>query len=196
MKNSAGAIYREEQAWRVIHPEGQARRSMNRDSRLYREVQRWRDVWWVMALVIGLAALQWWIFFQQIVGGVAVGNNPGSDAVVLVTWLIFGVGFPLFFWWLRLEVEVWPEGVLVRYRPFVNRQIPIEEIARAEPRLYRPLGEFGGWGVRGFGARIAYNVSGKMGVELTLVDGRRVMLGTQRAAELAAAIYKSWGGMK
>jgi hypothetical protein len=169
---------------------------MNRDKPLFREVQRWRDVWWVMAVVFGQAALQWWIFLEQIVGGRAVGNNPGSDAAVIVIWLIFGVGFPLFFLWLRLEVEVWPEGVLVRYRPFVNRRIAIEEIAQAEPRLYRPLGEFGGWGIRGFGYRIAYNVSGKMGVELTLVDGRRVMLGSQRAPELAAAIYKSGGNRR
>jgi hypothetical protein len=35
---------------------------------------------------------------------------------------------------------------------------------------------------------MAYNVSGNQGVDLTLRDGRRVMLGSQRADELAAAI--------
>ena len=35
---------------------------------------------------------------------------------------------------------------------------------------------------------MAYNVSGDRGVELTLKDGRRVMLGSQRADELAAVI--------
>jgi hypothetical protein len=169
---------------------------MNRDAALFREVQRWRGVWWVMALVIGLAALQWWIFLGQIVGGVPMGNNPAPHAVLFVFWLIFGIGFPLFFWWLRLVIEVWPEGVVVHYRPFVHRRIAIGQIVRAEPRVYRPLTEFGGWGIRGWGGRIAYNVSGKMGVELTLIDGRRVLLGTQRAPELAAAIYKAWGGTK
>jgi hypothetical protein len=168
---------------------------MNRETPLYHEVQRWRDVWWVMAVVIGLAALQWWIFLQQLIFG-PVGNNPASDGVLFVIWLVFGVGFPLFFWWLHLMIEVWPGVVVVRYRPFVNRRIPIDQIARAEPRVYRPLTEFGGWGIRGWGGRIAYNVSGNTGVELTLVDGRRVLLGTRRAPELAAAIYKAGGGAR
>lgn len=161
---------------------------------VFREVQRWRDVWWVMALVFGLAALQWWVAITQIVRGVPVGDNPGSDGLVIIIWLVFGVGFPLFFLWLKMIVEVMPGGVVIRYRPFVNRQIPIGEIARVEPRVYNPLGEFGGWGIRGLGSRIAYNVSGNSGVELTLIDGRRILIGTQRAAELAGAIYKIWGG--
>ena len=38
--------------------------------------------------------------------------------------------------------------------------------------------------------RMAYNVSGNQGVELTLRDGRQVMLGSQRPQELADAIAK------
>lgn len=161
---------------------------------LFREVQRWRDVPWVMVLVFGLAAAQWWFFFEQIVRGIPVGNNPGSDTLVIIIWLVFGVGFPLFFLWLQMVVEVVPGEVIILYRPFVSRRIPIGDIARVEPRVYRPLGEYGGWGIRGLGGRVAYNVSGNTGVELTLVDGRHVMIGTQKAAELAGAIYKAWGG--
>lgn len=160
---------------------------------LFQEIQRWRDVWWVMALVFGLAAIQWWAFFMQVVRGIPVGNNPGSNAVVLITWLIFGVGFPLFFLWLHMVVEVTSDAVVVRYRPFVNRRIAMSEILQVEPRVYRPLGEFGGWGIRGWNGRVAYNVSGDTGVELTLVDGRHVLIGTQKAAELAGAIHKAWG---
>ncbi len=167
---------------------------MNPSPFLFREVQRWRDVWWVMALVFGLAALQWWIFFSQIVRGAPVGNNPGSDGLVVAIWLIFGIGFPLFFLWLHMVVEVGPDAVIVRYRPFANRRIPIDEIAGVEPRIYHPLGEFGGWGIRGWGGRVAYNVSGNTGVELTLADGRHIMIGSQRAADLAGAIYKVWSG--
>lgn len=160
---------------------------------LFREVQRWRDVWWVMALVFGLAALQWWIFFTQIVRGAPVGNNPGSDLVVLVYWFVFGIGFPAFFFWLHMVVEVSSGMVIIRYRPFINRQITIDQIAHVEPRAYQPLREFGGWGIRGWNGRVAYNVSGNTGVELTLVDGQRVLIGTQRAGEMASAIYKMWG---
>ena len=155
---------------------------------LFREVQRFREVWWVMALVLGLSGLQWWMAWQQLVRGVPVGNNPGSNLMVFTFWLIFGIGFPLFFWFLRLEVEVYPDAVTIRYVPLTRRVIPKVEIARVEPRHYSPLGEFGGWGIRGWGGRIAYNVRGKEGVELTLTDGRVVLIGSQRAAELGMAI--------
>lgn len=155
---------------------------------LFREVQRFRDVWWVMALVFGVAALQWYIFLGQIVGGAPIGNRPASNGVVLLVWLLAGVGLPVLFLLLRLEVEVSPNAVTIRFAPLFIRVIDQREIAGVEPVTYRPLGEFGGWGVRGWGGRVAYNVRGDQGVELTLTDGRRVLIGSRRAAELAAAI--------
>lgn len=155
---------------------------------LYREVQRFRQVWWVMALVFGLAALQWWMFIVQIIRGVPVGNNPGSDALVIVIWLLFGVGLPLFFLGLHLEVVVYPDAVTIRFFPLAFRLIRKRDIILAEPLTYRPLGDFGGWGIRGWGGRVAYNVYGNQGVELTLVDGRRILIGSQHAVELAAAV--------
>ncbi len=155
---------------------------------LFREVQRFRDVWWIMVLVFGIAALQWWIFLGQIVGGTPVGNRPAPDALVLLIWLLFGVGLPVFFLLLGLEVVVSPDAVTIRFTPLLVRVIDPREIAVVEPLTYRPLVEFGGWGLRGLGGRVAYNVRGNQGVELTLRDGRRVVIGSQRAADLAAAI--------
>jgi hypothetical protein len=168
---------------------------MNQSSILFREVQRFRDVWWVMLLVFALAALQWGIVITQLTSG-PVGNNPVGNGTALIFALIFGLALPLFFVWLHMVVEVWPEGVLIRYRPFVNRRIPIEQIVYVEPRVYGALREYGGWGIRGFGGRVAYNVSGNAGVELTLADGRRVLIGSQRPAELAEAIYISHSGLR
>ena len=51
-----------------------------------------------------------------------------------------------------------------------------------------PIREYGGWGIRGFRSKRAYNVTGDRGVELTLVDGRKVGIGSRRAGELADAI--------
>ncbi len=155
---------------------------------LFREVQRFRDVWWVMTLVFGLAALQWWLLLAQLLSGQPVGNNPAPAAVLFLNWLLFGVGLPVFFLLLRLEVEVTPNAVLIRYAPLFARQIARNDIAGVEALTYGPLREFGGWGIRGWGGRVAYNVRGNQGVELTLADGRRVLIGTQRAIDLAAAI--------
>jgi hypothetical protein len=74
--------------------------------------------------------------------------------------------------------------------PFANRTIAPAQIARWEARTYRPIRDYGGWGVR-FGPRgRAYNVSGNRGVEITLANGKRVLVGSQRADDLAAAIAR------
>jgi hypothetical protein len=62
------------------------------------------------------------------------------------------------------------------------------ETTHAEVRTYSPLREYGGWGIRGPRKRRAYNVSGDEGVQLVLVDGCVVLIGSQRANELADPI--------
>ena len=67
----------------------------------------------------------------------------------------------------------------------------VNEIVVARARTYSPLREYGGWGLRGWGTSRAYNVSGNRGVELTLQDGSSIMIGSQRADELAQAIVSA-----
>jgi hypothetical protein len=104
---------------------------------------------------------------------------------------LIGVGLPLFFVYLRLIDTVTGEAVDIDFRPLSRGTIQITDIAHVEVRTYMPIREYGGWGVRGFASKRAYNVSGDRGVELILVDGRKVLVGSQRADELADAIAAS-----
>lgn len=155
---------------------------------IFREVQYMRHVWWVMLLVVGLAALMWWGFIQQIIFGEPWGTNPAPDWMMWLLLMIVGIGLPLAFYWMRLIVEVMDDSVSIRYVPLTKRTIPLADIEQVEALTYKPLQEFGGWGVRGRSNRRAYNVSGNRGVELTLRDGRTIMIGSQKAEELALAI--------
>lgn len=154
---------------------------------IFNEDQRFRQ-WWVWLVVFGVAALQWWGFIQQIVLGKPWGDNPGPDWMVGLFWLLFGIGLPVFFYTLRLTVEVTPDHIFIGYHPLTKRIIPLNDVERVEARTYKAIREYGGYGLRGARRNTAYNVSGNQGVELTLSDGRRVMIGSQRAAELALAI--------
>jgi hypothetical protein len=159
------------------------------DRPAFREVQWIRRVWWVMLLAGGIASLTWYSFWQQILLGRPVGTNPGPDWAIAVIWLLFGVGLPLLLLTMRLIVEVYPDYVSVRYVPLLRRRILTAEIAHCRAQSYRPIVEYGGWGIRGWSRRrVAYNVRGNRGVELELRDGRRVMIGSQRADELEAAL--------
>jgi hypothetical protein len=140
-------------------------------------------------LVYGIALIAWYGLIQQVILGEPFGTNPGPDWAVWLIWLLFGIGIPVIFHMIQLVVEVREDHIYIRYAPFVTRKIPFAKIERYQARTYRPIVEYGGWGIRGWsGDRMAYNVSGNQGVELQLRDGRNVMIGSQRTQELVQAI--------
>ncbi len=153
----------------------------------FREEQRFRKLW-IWALILFIAALQWWGWVQQILLGQPFGDNPGPDWLMWLLLVAFGIAFPIFFVVLRLVVEVNEQGVLVRFIPLSKRLIPFDEIEHCEATIYQPLRDYGGWGLRGLGNNRAFNVSGNQGVRLHLRNGDVVLIGSQRAADLALAI--------
>ena len=148
--------------------------------------------WWLWLLIGVLVALGWWAVLQQIVLGVPFGTDPGPDGLVLLMWLLVGIVLPALLAWAHLRLAVTDQEIVIDYRPFTRRRIALSEVMGAIARDYDALREYGGWGIKGWSRdRRAYNVSGNRGVEVFLRDGRSVMLGSQRADELAAAIMDS-----
>lgn len=159
------------------------------------EVQRFREPWLVglvIAVAIGADALLAAGLYQQLVRGQPWGNNPVSDTQliaiaagvsVITSCVVLGLML------MKLETRLTPEGIQVRLTFLVNRTIPYAEIAEYAPRTYRPIREFGGWGKRwSMRGDVAYNAHGCEGVQLVLRSGQRVLIGSQRAAELAQAL--------
>ena len=102
-------------------------------------------------------------------------------------------GVPLAVWgWLlsmTLVTEVRPQALHIRFKMLWPEQvIPYGRIVKAEPTTYRPILDYGGWGVRGIAPVKAFNVSGNRGVLLTFADGQTLMLGSQKPDQLAAAL--------
>jgi len=154
----------------------------------FRETQRF-GAWWVWLLVVVCAIGAWWPFLAQVVFDEPLGSEPAPDWLLWLLVVLFGVGLPALFAVMRLEVEVRADRIDVRYRPFMHRSISAADIAGAQARTYRPVREYGGWGIKGWSrTKVAYNVAGDRGVELRLRDGSTVMLGSQRPAELEAAV--------
>jgi len=144
---------------------------------------------WVMFFVVALALLMWYTLIVQVFMGQPVGTSPGPDWLVVVFWVLFGLLFPVLFYAMHLEVIVDPAAVHIYFRPFVRREIGLGEIVGVTPRAYDPVREYGGWGIRGMmGKKKAYTTTGRQGVELTLRDGEKVMIGSQHPEILAKAI--------
>jgi len=154
----------------------------------FSETQRFTHIWiWVLVLVV--AAIGWLAFIDQIVRGHSFGTNPAPDAVLWVIFVLFGLALPVFFWSLKLVTVLCDDHVYLRYFPIYRRCILYKDISSVCARRYRPIAEYGGWGIRWSPANgMAYNVSGNMGVQLELTNGKRLLIGSQRAAELEWAI--------
>jgi hypothetical protein len=91
-----------------------------------------------------------------------------------------------------MEVIVTRAAVEVRWVPLTRRTFPSATIVSAEAVAYRPLRQFGGWGIRfGRGGTRAYPMSGDRAVKLTLVDGSEVYLGSLEPEALAGAIERA-----
>lgn len=155
---------------------------------LFAEEQRFRQKW--IWLLVGLvAALSWAIFIRQILFGTPVGDRPAPDLVIWLMLVIIGVGLPWLMYSLKLSTRVDSSRLIIRFRPLLTREILLKDIAACEPRTYRPIREYGGWGIR-FSPKHgrAFNVSGNRGVQLRLVDGKKILIGSQKADELAGVI--------
>lgn len=102
--------------------------------------------------------------------------------------MLFTIGLTYLFYSLKLITEVRNDGLYVRFFPLSHRIIPFEHIKFCEVRTYKPLKEYGGWGIRYGRKGKAYNVSGNRGVQLELSKEKPLLVGSQKSEELARTI--------
>lgn len=93
---------------------------------------------------------------------------------------------------MSIRTRIYKEGIGVTFFPF----IPSERIYRYNTlkgiwvRKYNPLREYGGWGFKGKATNRALNISGNMGLQLEMNDGRRLLIGTKRPEEIERVLHR------
>lgn len=139
-----------------------------------------RPWWWLVALLTGAAIWFGYSSPQYDLKSRLLLSLPGVVVLLLVLMLAL----------LRLEVRLDAEGVHYRYFPLLWRwrHWPWSEFKQVFARSYSPLGDYGGWGLRGLRGNKAYNVWGKEGLQLVFKSNNRLLLGTQRPDELRTAL--------
>ena len=160
----------------------------------FKEEQRFRQIWlWIIVIVT--CAIPWVGMITQIIIGQKVGNNPAPNWMIILTWLLFGVGLPVFFYSVKLITEVRNDGIYLRFFPFHRKFkiYPYEEIDSFMVREYKPIREFGGWGIRYSLGGKAYNVYGNKGIQLILKNKKKLLIGSQKAYEFFKAIQNASG---
>lgn len=125
-------------------------------------------------------------------------SGQGSSFGYEFSFSIIPFAIMILFFIMRLDTTINEEGIFFRFYPFQKGKfIPWTAIEKAYVRKYNPISEYGGWGLRtGWSKKTggAYNTAGDMGLQLEYKDGKRFLLGTQRADELRAfmeGLYKT-----
>jgi hypothetical protein len=153
---------------------------------LFDETQRARQ-WWLWAIVIVVSIVPVILLLRTATRQPQI--RPYLPLLLLPTAVP-----PLLLVLIRLRVTVGSTELLIRFFP-IRRRIPIDEIATWEPVEYQPIREFGGWGIKWSmrDGTTAYTVHGTGGVRVTTTKGKKLLIGTQRPADLAAAIASAKG---
>ena len=144
--------------------------------------------WWINRFLRAFMPLESMIL-GMILLAVGSQSSPRDQWIMLGVWLGLGLLLPAAFLCWRLKTSVTPDTLRVRFAGLPGWRIPLERVESAEVIKVDPLRDFGGWGYRGsrkFGR--VYNVWGDRAVLVTLTDGGKRTIGTQRPEELAAAV--------
>ena len=132
---------------------------------------------------------QWWLWVILLSFPV-ISFGPFDENQVNINYVLIGFMLPLIFYLFELRIKVSNKGLHYQFFPFHFKShiINIEDIEKIEALQYKPLAEYGGWGIKyGFKGK-AYTVRGDKGVKIFLKNGLNIMFGSQKHNELAKSL--------
>lgn len=145
---------------------------------VYRESNHFHP--WVWALI-------WGATFVGALGALKSGvlGLGATGLMPLLFWLLFG----------KLTVEVRRDSLRLYFGPWgwISRTVALADIDDVEAVTYRPLREFGGWGIRGWGKKKAWTTRGDQAVRLELADGAVLYVGSQTPNRLLERLRAAIG---
>lgn len=140
--------------------------------------------WPILLLIVWLAYSQW--DFLSVEERFKSWKNWEIVVVPMVLFVLFSI--------LQLKTHISKEGVSVQFLPFhwKPKLYSWDSISTIEIRKYSPIQEYGGWGIKyGWGGQgISYTVSGSIGLQLTLKNGKKVLIGTKKGEEIKAVLQQ------
>jgi hypothetical protein len=144
----------------------------------YKEIQRFRQlfVWLPLGITLLIVTIV-----------TLTASNSGDFWVERYLGLLIMIPVAALLWFIKLETKIDEKAIAIRFIPLINKWKVIKwsEISDANIRKYSPLAEYGGWGVKGFsGKNRAYNISGNIGLQLTLKNGYKILIGTNNQEKL------------
>lgn len=152
--------------------------------KVFKEVQRFTQTWLLVlmgfSLIVPLVLTTREFLSEN--SGFSVGGFLSVIGILLVSIV------PIFFF--KLSTRIDEDGIHYQFFPFhfKMKKITWQEIEKAYVKTYDPIGDYGGWGLKGGflwnkSKGTAINVSGDIGIQLELKKGKKILIGTQKEQE-------------
>jgi len=146
------------------------------NEKIFYEIQQFRQKWiWTILLIV------LFVLFLPIISGII-------SILLGVILILTGFCFIWLFYSMKLITEIKGDSIHIKFSPFTTQIIPSSEIIKYEIRQYRPIIEYGGWGIRFNRSGKAYTVSGNIGIQIQLSAGKGILIGTQQPNEFLQAM--------
>ena len=152
--------------------------------KVFKEEQRFTQSWLIALLLISVIAPIVMITKEYLEDNSSMTTNEFILTLVAIT-----ISLSLIFFF-KLTTRIDEAGIHYQFFPFhfSLRVIKWSEIDKAYVRTYDPIGDYGGWGLKGGWLwnkkkGTAINVSGDIGIQLELKDGKKILIGTQKMDE-------------
>lgn len=119
-------------------------------------------------------------------------NMSTSEMILIISLMIICI-LPVFLFKLKTKID--EIGIHYQFFPFhfSLKTINWKQIKTAKVRTYDPIGEYGGWGLKGgfFWSKKrgkAINISGDIGIQLELTNGKKLLIGTQKKKDASSVL--------
>ena len=146
------------------------------NEKIFYEIQQFRQKWiWTILLIV------LFVLFLPIISGIV-------SILLGVILILTGFCFIWLFYSMKLITEIKGDSIHIKFSLFTTQIIPFSEIIKYEIRQYRPIIEYGGWGIRFNKSGKAYTVSGNIGIQIQMSTGKGILIGTQQPNEFLQAM--------
>lgn len=147
--------------------------------------------WWIWVILLGINGIFFSGLIKQLIFGQKFGNNPMSNAGLVLFALGF-LAFTILFFVMGLYTKIDNHGIYSRFIPFDTafKFYPWEKITSIQICKYKALKEYGGWGIRGGRNGMAYTVTGNKGFVIELSNNKKILIGTRKPEEVMQVLQK------
>ncbi len=171
-----------------------------REKQIYYQEYQPQRLWWIWLIFVLMNLLFIYACISQIIFDKQFGNNPMSNAGLLVTTIVI-LGFSIWYLLGGLHTYIDKTGIYIKYAPFhvKSKFYDWNNIDKCYLRKFNSFTEIGGVGIKirtmSFTKTFpkfsySYTVAGNMGLEIVLSSGKRLLIGTQNPTELENVLEK------